>query len=637
MHRIRRIASILVMCSLVLSMVPSAPAAAMSTEKEIQLGQTLDQEIDSQSVISDDPFLTNWVTTIGDKLATHRERTAITYHFEIIDSNEVNSFAIPGGFVHVDMGLLNFVTSDDELAGVIGHEMGHIERGHVTSLNDKGNILSVLIGVLSILNPIGYLLGGTAGDLVYEKFSRIDELQADQYGLLLMTESGYDPRSAVDTFIHLDQLDPGGGGDKYFADHPAPLDRVSHMLGYPELSQATANTVTAAAIHDETEGRYTYANDRFQQALAKDPSDALATSNISALKVATTEPASGDVADRGASADAFGSDASSVADAARSLVAADNVAHDDVAVAADQAHTGGQEIENYVDQLESLSDAAPNLANPTKKGNNLSQASDGVNRLARDINGTIDLASDVMGTAPGLIDDDRTTIKMLEAPLSSGPLTAKSQALLAWYPSMTAGLRQSADDYVDAIDRGRAAISTSEGSIKLAETFFSDLDKLDDTKGDIPDKTWAPIKTDMDAAIASWDASFQASLECENEMYAAQTRSLSAQITMQDLESSPARYAAFARALAYRFPGVTVPDYSAALSSGVAPGEIAAAAWYAYETKKPLSPILSEERSDGTDVIQLQRHDDLFSESMEIAEGLILQDYTETLPPLPKA
>jgi len=636
----RRAVCALLILSLLIPLMP-LPASAMSTEKEIEWGKQLNDEVDSQSVIVTDPFLTNWVDQIGDKLSVHRARTAITYHFEIIDSNEINSFALPGGFIHVDMGLLNFASSDDQVASVMGHEMGHVERGHVTSLQNKGNLLSILIGVLSILSPIGYLLGGTAGDLAYLKFSRLDELQADQYGLLLMSEAGYDPRSNVDVFVQLAKLEGDSGeSDKYFRDHPAPQDRVAHLLGYPELSQATPDSITAAAVHDESEGRYTYALARMNSALATAPAGSAARtvglSHQATLQTATADaPPAGTVGARGISADAFETDASVSADAAAALTQADNVARDDGAAADDRAKIGGQEVENYVNQLEGLSDAAPNLGQPTKKGNNLSIAIDGLNKLTRDINGTIDLSSDVMGTAPGLIDDVRSSMKALADPLRAGTMTPKDEALLPWYPSMTAGLTASADDLLDSIDRARSAVSTSEDSIRVASDYFGAINKLDTTKGDISDKDMPAVKTALAAALAAWDRSFALASSASNEMYAAQTRSLSAQVTLFDLESSPQRYDGYRKALAYRFPGVDIPDYHAALASGVSPGEIGCAAWYAYETKQPLAGILAQERADGRSAVERARHDGLFAESMEIAEGLLLQDYSETPSELP--
>ena len=604
----------------------------MSTQAEIQWGKQLNDEVDSQSVIVTDPFLTNWVNQIGSKLSDHRARTDITYHFEIINSNEINSFAMPGGFIHVDMGLLNFASSDDQVAAVLGHEMGHVERGHVTSLRNKGNILSILIGVLSILNPIGYLLGGTAGNLAYLKFSREDELQADQYGLLLMSESGYDPRSNVDVFAQLAKLEgDSGNSDKYFRDHPAPQDRTAHLLGYPELSQATASSITAAALHDETEGRYSYAQARLDDALAKDPTFGLAKSAASEIRVATSESGpSADGASRGLSAAAFETDASAEVSAASALAAADNVARDDLAAASDRAKSGGQDVETFVGQLQTLSNAAPNLGQPRKKGNNLYVAVNGLNRLTRDINGTIDLTSDVMSTAPGLVDDVRSTLKSMSDPFRDGPLTPKYRALLPWYPSMTNGLRQSADDLVDSIDRGRAAITTSEESVHLAADFFATLNRLDTTTtGDISAKDMPAVQNAMNAALAAWDRASALAAVSSNEMYAAQSRSLSVQITLNDLESSPSRYAAYARAMAYRFPGVKIPDYQAALASGVPTGELGCAAWYAYESKKPLSDVLAIERNTGQTAIDMARHDGLLAESMEVAEGLLLEDYIE--------
>ena len=626
----RRFVCITLILCLVVSSVP-APARAMSTRAEIQWGKQLNDQVDSQSVIVTDPFLTNWVDQIGAKLAEHRARTDIAYHFEIIDSNEINSFALPGGFIHVDMGLLNFASSDDQVAAVVGHEMGHVERGHVTSLRNKGNILSILIGVLSILSPIGYLLGGTAGDLAYLKFSRQDELQADQYGLLLMSEAGYDPRSNVDVFEQLAKLEgESGNSDKYFRDHPAPPDRTAHLLGYPELAQATAASITAAALHDELEGRYSYEQARLEDALAKDPTFALARAHMAEVRVATSEssPNAGG-ASRGVSAGAFETDASTEVDTASALAAADNVARDDLAAATDRAKSGGQDVETFVGQLQTLSNAAPNLGEPKKKGNNLSVAVDGLNKLTRDINGTIDLTSDVMGTAPGLIDDTRSTLKALTDPFRDGPLTPKYRALLPWYPSMTNGLRQSADDLLDSIDRSRAAISTSQESVHLAADYFAALNRLDTTSGDISAKDMPAVQAAMNAALAAWDRASLLAMQASNEMYAAQSRSLSTQITLNDLESSPDRYAAYARAVSYRFPGVQVPDYQAALASGLTTGELGALAWYAYETKKPMAQLIALERNTGASAVDMARDDGLFAESLEVAEGLLLQNYVE--------
>ena len=99
---------------------PVAPAAAMSTAKEVSLGAGISKQIDDENVLITDPFLVNWVDGVGGKLAANRYRQDINYQFEILDTDEINAFALPGGFMHADMGLLNFVGSDDELAAVLG-------------------------------------------------------------------------------------------------------------------------------------------------------------------------------------------------------------------------------------------------------------------------------------------------------------------------------------------------------------------------------------------------------------------------------------------------------------------------------------------------------------------------------------
>src|SRR5271165_4260851 len=235
-----RLAALALSAVLLCNVASSVPALAMSTATEISKGGAISQEIDRESLLVDDPFLTNWVNGIGSNLAKYRAREDITYSFHIINSDEINAFALPGGFVHVDMGLLNTVSSDDELAAVMAHEMGHVERRHAVTLEEKANILGVLIGVLSILSPIAYALGGYGGDLAMNKFSRQDELQADQYGLLLMSRAGYDPQSMVS---FMDRLGKEEGGDtdvlnKYFEDHPESEARVAHLQGYPQLAKS---------------------------------------------------------------------------------------------------------------------------------------------------------------------------------------------------------------------------------------------------------------------------------------------------------------------------------------------------------------------------------------------------------------
>jgi predicted Zn-dependent protease len=607
-----------------------APALAMSTAAEIALGKQQNAEVDAQSVIVTDPFLTHWVQSTGANLAKYRARTDITYQFETIDSNEINSFAMAGGFIHVDMGLLNFVSSDDELASVLGHEMGHVERRHVLTLNQKGNLLNILVGVLSILSPIGYFLGGYGGDLAFYKFSRQDELQADQYGLLLMSRAGYDPQSTADVLSKLGGLEGSANTDKYFADHPGAKDRVAHVLGYPELSQTNAPQLTAQALHDTDEGRYSYALTKFDRVLALAPNDPLAESGKSSLLIALKSVGAGAAPDQRALSPLVGQPGDpSIAAAASDVAAAMTLNSANATLAKDRTASAAREIEDFVRQLNALSGSVPNLGQPKVKGNNLSKAIDGLNRLNRDVNGTIDQTSDVIGTAPGLLGDVNDTLGDMAAPLRAGTLSAHSRTLLPMYPSAAGALGAASDALVGAIDSARGAVSTAGDSVQSLADYLAALNKIVTTNGDIAAKDMPSVQAALDKALAAWDFSKNMADQASNAMYAAQSRQLSARLDLLDLYSSPQRYDAYRKALTFRFADVALPDYAGAQALDATPGELGMAAWLSYETKIPVATLIKQSHDAGVSCADLTLQRNLFGESLEIAEGLLLQNYVD--------
>ena len=199
---IRRLASAVVLLSLAIAAVP-APVKAMSTAAEIQLGQEEDQQIVAGSVIETDPLLNAYVQGVAENLWNQVARKDVPYSVKIIKDDSINSFATMGGFVYVNEGLVDFVQSDDELASVLGHETGHIERRHVITTQSKAEILDILFGIASLFSPLIYNFGGLAEAGLMAKISREDELQADRYGLQLMSRAGYDPESMVTMMAHL--------------------------------------------------------------------------------------------------------------------------------------------------------------------------------------------------------------------------------------------------------------------------------------------------------------------------------------------------------------------------------------------------------------------------------------------------
>ncbi len=271
---LRRTLLFLAIISLLSATFP-APALAMSTQAEIALGQSEDQQIVASSVMETDPLLNAYVQGVAGNLWNQVARKDLPYNVKIIKDSQINSFATMGGFVYINEGLIDFAQSDDELASVIGHETGHIERRHVITTNSKAEILDILFGLASMFSPIIYEFGGLAEAGLMAKIERGDELQADRYGLQLMSRAGYDPESMVTMMAHLGVLqnEHDDAVSKYLQDHPDPSARVAHLMGYPELdpSDVTTSQELVQASSDEERSRYAFARIRLNQVLAKDP------------------------------------------------------------------------------------------------------------------------------------------------------------------------------------------------------------------------------------------------------------------------------------------------------------------------------------------------------------------------------
>jgi predicted Zn-dependent protease len=634
--------ALLLIAALLSGIFAPIPASAMSTAKEVAIGQAQSDEIDNENIIITDPFLANWVNGVGAKLAAERYRKDIDYRFEVLDDSDINAFALPGGFLHADMGLLNFVGSNDELAAVLGHEMGHVERRHVITLQEKGTILAVLIGIISILSPIAYAFGGYGGDLTMNKLSREDELQADQYGLLLMSRAGYDPQSNVDLFAHLAKLEEGGPAeskqDKWMEDHPDPKDRIAHLLGYPELNNPSANQILAEAIHDQDEGRYSYAEARLETALRKAPGNAIALAHLNevqtALKytninIALEKRTASQVSTDRAVADTFELDALSIGDLAARLVRAQAVAKADARLALERSRDSRSDVEALFNALQGQANATPNLGSPKTKTNNLAKAVDGLHHLTRDVNGALITAQDTLGNAPDLASQNLEPLKVMAGSISSGLPSDKTRALLPYYPQLAANLAEAGDQFLAAVDDARAAITMSNDSVKLLANYLAVLNSIDTSGGDIPAKDMPRVQAALDSATSAWDAALAMAQRSSNLAYAAQTTTLSSNITLLDLYSSSERYEWYRKAITFRLPGVNLPDYQTVLNSQVPAGELGCNAWISYETKQSVAQLLDQEHSDGVSCADIAVRQGLFGESMEIAEGLLYEDYIE--------
>ena len=205
-----------------------------SIQHEIELGKELSQEVEKTAKFINDPVVVEYVNRVGQNLVRNSD-AQVPFTIKVIDSDEVNAFALPGGFFYVDSGLILHADSESQLAGVMAHEIAHVCLRHGTKQMTKQDIAQLASIPAMIFIPYswaGYAMyqGMNFGiPLAFLKFSRDDERQADYYGLQYMYKAGYDPNSFVMFFekIESDEKKQPGTIPKVFADHPPTPDRIT--------------------------------------------------------------------------------------------------------------------------------------------------------------------------------------------------------------------------------------------------------------------------------------------------------------------------------------------------------------------------------------------------------------------------
>ena len=231
-------------CGLACAINPEShrPQAVMTSEKgEIEQGTEAAKEVAEHLGLMDDPPVLEYVREIGDRLATQSARPELEWHFNVVEMNEPNAFALPGGFIYISRGLLAFVNSEDELANVIGHEIGHVSARHSVSRQTRGIIaapVQIVAGLggwaASIVSPrLGQVIAGTGQlpvALALADYSRGQERHADKLGQRYAAEAGWDP-AAMSRFMttlarqgELEGHDPNAVS--FFDSHPPSPERA---------------------------------------------------------------------------------------------------------------------------------------------------------------------------------------------------------------------------------------------------------------------------------------------------------------------------------------------------------------------------------------------------------------------------
>src|SRR4051812_39049259 len=182
----------------------------MSEEKEIALGQENDAQVRTEMGSYDDRALQEYVTTVGLKLAMASERPNLPWHFTVADVPAVNAFALPGGYIYITRGILPFLDDESQLAGVLGHEIGHVTARHAASQYSKSTLSQVGLLATAIFAPGGQAIaqaGGSGLGLLLLKNSRDDEAQADGLGVRYASRAGWDPAGIPRMLTTLGRID----------------------------------------------------------------------------------------------------------------------------------------------------------------------------------------------------------------------------------------------------------------------------------------------------------------------------------------------------------------------------------------------------------------------------------------------
>jgi predicted Zn-dependent protease len=233
----------------------------VSTEKEKQIGQEEAKKVEEQLGLVEDARLTAYLDMLGQRLAKESPRQDVTYQFHVVDMAEPNAFALPGGYVYVTRGLLALVNNEDELAGVVGHEIGHVAARHtVQKISKQGPIAAVfgiVEGVTGWIPIVGNIVGGISDltqSLMFAPYDRSQETEADRVGQNIAAKAGWDP-AGLPAFLttlgrEVDLTTKGGNKPSFFDSHPATPDRVAKTTEHAKtLKRADRAPITAT--HEE--------------------------------------------------------------------------------------------------------------------------------------------------------------------------------------------------------------------------------------------------------------------------------------------------------------------------------------------------------------------------------------------------
>jgi hypothetical protein len=208
-----------------------------SPQQDVEMGQQVSRDAEKQVPLLNDSRVDNYLNNLGRTLASHAPGEKYPYQYKCVNDRAINAFALPGGFVYINRGVIEAADNEAQLAGVMAHETAHVALRHGTNQATKAYIaqvpLAILGGALGNKNSVAAVLAqigaGFATNSLLLKYSRTAESQADEMGTQILYDSGYDPHAMGDFFQKIQSQDGSGGQVEFFSNHPNPDNRIERV------------------------------------------------------------------------------------------------------------------------------------------------------------------------------------------------------------------------------------------------------------------------------------------------------------------------------------------------------------------------------------------------------------------------
>ena len=228
-------------------------ACGISQQQEVEIGAQQAQQINAQLPIVQDPAINRYLNILGDSLAKITSRSDLDWHFYLVNSNEFNAFALPGGFIYINRGVAERSDRLSQFASVVAHEIGHVVLRHSVKQMEQmqgANLgAMVLCGLTSVCSSgIGQAGINVAGSAIFAKFSRDDEREADAAGIEEMVRAGINPQGMPEMFQKLlnERQSQPGAFDTWFATHPLEEERIDNSKArVAQINAAILRTLTS--------------------------------------------------------------------------------------------------------------------------------------------------------------------------------------------------------------------------------------------------------------------------------------------------------------------------------------------------------------------------------------------------------